>query len=123
MVCHENWIYKMYTILLESFYLHGSFLKQRYYVYQLVCPLYRQVYNLLYYTIMRVEPMLFSNTHLSRSVFQSNRRHSDTCTSRQCQCSLLHFYKDCWRSRRYLKYKNPRETVIGLESYTNGGRN
>ena len=33
------------TILSESFYLLGGILKLRYYVYQLVCPPYRQVYN------------------------------------------------------------------------------
>ena len=47
-----------------------------------------------------------SLTHLSRSVFPCNRRHSDTCTSWQRQCTSLHFYKDCWRIRRYLKHKH-----------------
>ena len=56
MVCHENWIKKVYHIV-RIILLLDSFLKLRYHVYQLVCPLYHQVYNLLYNTITRVKPM------------------------------------------------------------------
>ena len=69
---------KLYsTILSESFYLLGSILKVRYYVYQLVCPPYRQVYNLLYSTIIRVKHA-YSQTLTCLAV--CSRETGDTAT-------------------------------------------
>ena len=44
-------------VLSESLYRIGCFLMLGYYAYQLVFPLYQQLYNWLYNTIMREQPM------------------------------------------------------------------
>ena len=47
----ENWINKIVVYHIVRILLHTL----RYYIYQHVCPLYRQVFSLLYNIIMRVK--------------------------------------------------------------------